>query len=110
MVKQIDNQIVVSNVLRSLTTKFKHATVIEEFKDLPTYSFNELMSPLLAHEERLNRSRQKVQEKLFQVKGESSYSGKAKNSPGRGHARGNFRSQGCGGSSRRGRNQVGEFL
>lgn len=107
--EKIDNQIVVSKVLRSLTTKFEHVvTAIEESKDLSTYSFDELMSSLQAHEDRLNRSHEKVQEKAFQVKGEFSYKGKAENSAGRGHGRGNFRGRGRGGSGR-GRNQVGEF-
>ncbi|XP_049399988.1 uncharacterized protein LOC125864099 [Solanum stenotomum] len=99
--EKIDNQIVVSKVLRSLTTKFEHVvTAIEESKDLSIYSFDELMSSLLAHEDRLNRSREKVQEKAFQVKGEFGYKGKAENSAGCGHGRGNFRGRGCGGSGR----------
>ncbi|XP_049356455.1 uncharacterized protein LOC125821084 [Solanum verrucosum] len=66
--EKIDNHIVVSEVLRSLTTKFEHVfTAIEESKDLSTSSFGELMSSMLAHEDRLNRSRKKVKEKAFQV-------------------------------------------
>ena len=105
--KKIDNQIVVSKVLRSLTTKFEHVvTAIEESKNLSTYSFDELMSSLLAHEDRLNRSREKVQEKAFQVKEEFSNKGKTENSAGRGYGRGNFHDCGRGGRDR-GRNQDG---
>ena len=48
--EKIDSQIIVSKVLRSLTTKFEHAvTAIEESKDLATYSFDELMIAILDH-------------------------------------------------------------
>ena len=77
--EKIDSQIIVSKVLRRLTTKFEHAvTAIEESKDLATYSFDELMICLLAHEDRINRSREKVQKKALQVKGEFSYKGKTR--------------------------------
>ena len=67
--------------MRRLTTKFDHVvTTIQESKDLSTYSFDELMGSLLAHEDRLNRSCEKVKEKAFQVKGEFSYKGKIENS------------------------------
>jgi len=66
------------------------------------------MSSLLAHEDRLNSSREKVQEKAFQVKGEFSYKEKIGNSARRGHNRGNFRGRGGSGSDR-GKNPVGEF-
>lgn len=47
---------------------------IEESKDLSDYSFDELMGSLLAHEHRLNRSHEKIEEKAFQVKEEASFS------------------------------------
>lgn len=70
--------------------------------------FDELTSSLLAHEDRINRSHEKVQEKAFQVKGESSCKGKAENSVGRGYGRGNFNGRSYGGSGDKRRNQVGE--
>ncbi|XP_074298766.1 uncharacterized protein LOC141629695 [Silene latifolia] len=68
----ISNEIVVSKILRSLDPKFDHVVAaIEESKDLSTYKFDELMSSLMAQEDRINRSFVKVEEKAFQVKGES---------------------------------------
>lgn len=90
----IDNERVVSKVLRSLNREFKHVVVaIEESKDLTTYTFDELMCSLLAHEERNNKYEEKVEEKAFQIKGESSFKGKLENSGGRGRGRGT--SRGC---------------
>uniref|UniRef100_A0A3Q7IJQ3 Uncharacterized protein n=1 Tax=Solanum lycopersicum TaxID=4081 RepID=A0A3Q7IJQ3_SOLLC len=75
-------------VLRSLTTKFEHGvTVIEEFKDLSTYSFNELMSSLLAHEDRINRSLRKFKRRHSRLRGKFGYKGKAENSARHGHGR-----------------------
>jgi len=54
----------VAKVLRSLTKKFEHVvSAIEESMDLFDYSFDELMSSLLAHEDRINRPHEKVEEK-----------------------------------------------
>ncbi|KAJ0016682.1 hypothetical protein Pint_11384 [Pistacia integerrima] len=51
---------------------FEHVVAaIEESHDLSDFSFDELMSSLQAHEERLNRSHDKNEEKAFQVKVES---------------------------------------
>lgn len=73
------SRIVVSKVLRNLTTRFEHVlTAIDESNYLSTYSFDELMICLLAHEDRINRSREKVQKKALQVKGEFSYKGKTR--------------------------------
>ncbi|GJT18464.1 retrovirus-related pol polyprotein from transposon TNT 1-94 [Tanacetum coccineum] len=48
---QINEEAVVSKVLRSLSSKFNHVVAaIEEAHDLSSYSFDELMSSLLAHE------------------------------------------------------------
>lgn len=75
--EKISNETVVCKVLRSLTSKFNHVVAtIEESKDLSTYSFDELMSSLLAYEDRLSRLSKKVEKKAFQVKGESSFKGK----------------------------------
>ena len=64
--------------------------VIQESKDLSKYSFDELMFSLLAHEDMLNRSFVKAEEKAFQVKGESYYKEKLEDSGGRGRGRGGF--------------------
>lgn len=64
---------VVSKVLRNLTPKFDHVVAtIEESKNLSIYSLDELMGSLQSHEARINRIKEKVKEKAFQVKGESS--------------------------------------
>jgi gag-polypeptide of LTR copia-type len=63
---------VVMKVLRSLTTKFDHVVAaIEESKDLTTYSFDELLGSLQAHEVRLLRSEEKDDSKAFVSKGNS---------------------------------------
>ena len=68
----LNNENMVCKVLRSPTIDFDHlVAAIEESKDLSTYSFDELMGSLLAHEVRMNRSCEKVEEKAFQMKGES---------------------------------------
>ncbi|XP_074297476.1 uncharacterized protein LOC141628204 [Silene latifolia] len=67
----ISNGTVVSKILRSLGSKFDHGVAaIEEFRDLSTYKFDELLSSLMAYEDRMNRSNEKVEEKAFSVKGQ----------------------------------------
>jgi len=62
----VSDHVIVSKVLRSLTAEFNHVVVaIEESKDLSTYSFDELMDSLLAHEVRINRPYEKVEERPF---------------------------------------------
>lgn len=69
----ISGQTVVAKVLRSLASKFIHVVaLIEESKDLSTYTFDELMGSLLTHEARLSRSKEKGDEKAFYMKGENS--------------------------------------
>ena len=93
--EHLPDHIIIAKVLRSLTPKFDHVVAaIEESKDLSTYSFDELMGSLQAHEVRLNRSLEKSEEKAFQVKGESSTSKEDKKSTGRGRGRGGFRGRG----------------
>ncbi|KAJ0018095.1 hypothetical protein Pint_12335 [Pistacia integerrima] len=110
--EKITDEIVVAKILRSLTPKFEHVVAaIEESCDLSDFSFDELMSSLQAHEERLNRSHDKNEEKAFQVKVESSQKGKAENfsekKQGRGNNYGGFRGRGHGRGRRRG--QSGEY-
>uniref|UniRef100_A0A803MD58 Retrovirus-related Pol polyprotein from transposon TNT 1-94-like beta-barrel domain-containing protein n=1 Tax=Chenopodium quinoa TaxID=63459 RepID=A0A803MD58_CHEQI len=62
-----------------------------ESKDLSSFTFDELMGSLLAHESRMKKSATKVEEKAFQVKGESSFKGKSENSGNHGRGRGGFR-------------------
>ncbi|GJX92056.1 hypothetical protein Tco_0345382 [Tanacetum coccineum] len=63
---QINEEVVVSKVFRSLSSKFNHVVAaIEEAHDLSSYSFDKLMSSLLAHEDRLNSSQEQTEEKAF---------------------------------------------
>ena len=91
--EDVSNQTVVSKVLRSLTANFDYiVAAIEESKDLSTYTFDELMSSLQAHEARVSRSSEKVEEKAFQAKGETSeYSCRGR---GRGRGKGQGRGRG----------------
>uniref|UniRef100_A0A803MMT5 Retrovirus-related Pol polyprotein from transposon TNT 1-94-like beta-barrel domain-containing protein n=1 Tax=Chenopodium quinoa TaxID=63459 RepID=A0A803MMT5_CHEQI len=78
--KDISNEVVVGKVLRTLNDFFKHVVpASEESKDLSTYTFNELMSYLLAHKARFKTSSTKAEEKAFQAKKESSFKGKSEN-------------------------------
>jgi gag-polypeptide of LTR copia-type len=53
----MEEKIVVTKVLRSLTPKFNHVVAaIEESKNLDTYSFNELMGSLQTHESRMSKT------------------------------------------------------
>ncbi|XP_020687907.1 uncharacterized protein LOC110103503, partial [Dendrobium catenatum] len=105
---QISDEKVVSKVLRSLPTNFEHVVAaIEESKDLVGYSFDEMMSSLMSHEERINRRELKTVEKAFQVK-EFSTSGNKEGGRGRGAesayvgrgGRGAFRGRGFYGDKR----------
>ncbi|GJS07424.1 hypothetical protein Tco_0364220 [Tanacetum coccineum] len=79
----IIDEVIVAKVLRSLAPKFDHVVAaIEELKVLSTFSFDELMGSLQAHEVRINRSFAK-EEKVFQTKGESDSSSAYKMQPGR---------------------------
>lgn len=85
--EQISYQTIVEKILRSLTPKFDHIVgAIEESKDLFVFSFDDLMGSLQAHETRMNRSRDKDEEKAFQVKWESS--SQSKKSVGSEHGKG----------------------
>ena len=58
--EDISDQKVVEKILRSLPSKWDHVvTTIEESKDMNTYSLNDLMGSLLAHEGRMNRAENK---------------------------------------------------
>lgn len=63
------NQSIVSKVLRSLSPKFEYVVpAIIEGNDLSTYTFDAMMSSLIAHEDRLSKNCEKAEEKAFQVK------------------------------------------
>ena len=69
--EKISEELIVAKVLRSLTSKYDHiAAAIEESKDLSVFSFDELVGFLQAHDARMNRSFEKIEEKAFQVKGD----------------------------------------
>uniref|UniRef100_A0A803MAM1 UBN2 domain-containing protein n=1 Tax=Chenopodium quinoa TaxID=63459 RepID=A0A803MAM1_CHEQI len=90
--EKISNETIVSKVLRSLNDDWNNVVpAIEESKDLSSFTFDELMGSLLAHESRMKKSATKVEEKAFQVKGESSFKGKSENSGNHGRGRGGFR-------------------
>ena len=107
--EDISEETVVAKVLRSLTPKFEHiVAAIEEPHDLSDYTFDELMSSLQAHEERLLRSHGKNEEKAFQVKGESTHQkDKLENFVNRGQGRGGFRGRGHERGQRRSRDRGG---
>ena len=67
---KITDKATVSKVLRSLNKRLDHVVAaIEESSDLSNYGFDELMSSLQAHEDRLNVSQEKGKDKAFQIKG-----------------------------------------
>ena len=80
--------------------EYSPGAAMEESKDLSNYSFNARTSSLLAHEACLSRSYEKVGEKIFRVKGESSYRGKPENSRGHDKGRDGCRNRDCGGKGR----------
>lgn len=91
-------------MLRSLTKDFDYVVAaIEESKDLSKYGFDKLMGSLLAHEARISRSYEKVDEKAFQVKGETQVDTSRGRGKGgcrdRGHGRSQGRGHGRGGSN-----------
>lgn len=90
--ENVGNETIVSKMLRSLTKNFDYIVgVIEESKDLCTYTFDQLMSSLQAYEERVSRSYDQSEEKAFQMKGET-----PENSSGGYHGKGRGRGQGRG--------------
>lgn len=107
--ENITDETVVSKVLRSLPLKFDHVVAaIEETKDMSVYSFDELMGSLVSHEDRISRSHESMDEKAFQVKGESFYKGKVENSGGQGHNRGYYHGRGRGRGRGRSQGHMGE--
>lgn len=93
----ITSETIVGKVLRSLHYDYRHiVTAILESKDLSTYTFDELMSSLIAHEERLSMSIVNAEEKAFQVKGELVNKDKQDFHGSKGQNRGGFRGRGRG--------------
>ncbi|GJS44428.1 putative gag-pol polyprotein, identical [Tanacetum coccineum] len=106
---QINEEAVVSKVSRSLGSKFNHVVAaIEEAHDLSSYSFDELMSSLLAHKDRLNSAQEQTKEKVFKVKGDSSSKGIVESSDFRGNNRGGYRGRGHGRGRGGGRSEFDE--
>ncbi|KAI4297648.1 hypothetical protein L6164_037530 [Bauhinia variegata] len=92
--EKITNETIVVKILCTLTPRFNFVVAaIEEAHDMSKYSFDELMSSLQAHEDRMNQSQEKHEEQAFQVKGESF---NMTNSTGRGNGKGGFCGRGRG--------------
>lgn len=90
--------------MRSLNIKFDHVVAaVEESKDLSTFSFDELMGSLQAHEARINRSLKKNKEKSFQVKEAATKNADGEYSAGKGPGRGGFHGRGRGNGRGNGR-------
>ncbi|KAH0748093.1 hypothetical protein KY290_027325 [Solanum tuberosum] len=104
--EKVTDQTIVEKILRSLTPKFDHVVAaIEESKDLSIFFFDELMGSLQSHEERLNRSIEKNEDKVFQVKEATTKYGENNGPANRGRGRGGFCSgRGRGNGRGRGRN------
>ncbi|XP_023755295.1 uncharacterized protein LOC111903769 [Lactuca sativa] len=93
---KISDEIMVAKVLRSLPVKFDHVVAaIEESKDLKTFTFDELMGSLQAHEARINMNHTQEEEQAFQIQGEqnrfSGGRGRVRTSSFRGRGRGRSR-------------------
>lgn len=94
---KMDDELVVTKVLRSLAPRFDHVVAaIEESKDLSNLTVDELSGSLHAHEARINRSAEKSEDKVFQVHGEIFNARDGDKTHGRGHGRSSFRGRGRG--------------
>ncbi|VVB15888.1 unnamed protein product [Arabis nemorensis] len=93
----LSNESIVSKVLRSLSPRFEYIVpAIIEANDLSTYTFDEMMSSLIAHEDRISKSSEKAEEKAFQVKGNFSENGRSESYGSHGRGRGGFNGRGRG--------------
>lgn len=92
--ENINDGIVVAKNLRSLTPRFDHVVAaIEESKDLSVFTADQLMGSLQAHEDRLNKSQEKSEEKAFAMRDSTQDEGR-NNSSSRGRGRGGSRGRG----------------
>ncbi|KZV18661.1 hypothetical protein F511_40615 [Dorcoceras hygrometricum] len=95
--ENINDGTVVAKILRSLTPRFDHVVAaIEESKDLSVFTVDELMGSLQAHEDRLNRSQEKSEEKAFAIRDSTQDEGRNNSSSSRGRGRGISRGRGRG--------------
>ncbi|KAI6681886.1 hypothetical protein NL676_035767 [Syzygium grande] len=95
--ENITDGTVVAKILRSLTPRFDHVVAaIEESKDLSIFIVDELMGSLQAHEDRLNRSQEKSEEKAFAVRDSTQDEGRNNSSSSRGRGRGDSTGRGRG--------------
>lgn len=106
--EKLNDQTVVEKVLRRLTPKFDYVVAaIEESKDLSVFLFDELIGYLHAHDARFSILFDKIKEKAFQVKRDTtSYDNDSRNVVNRGgyccRGRGRGRSNGRNGQADRG--------
>ncbi|XP_077246125.1 uncharacterized protein LOC143885992 [Tasmannia lanceolata] len=96
--EDIQDQMIVEKILRSLTRKFEYIVVaIEESKDLASLSIESLMGSLQSHEQRMKQFDSSPLEQAFQT--QVSFRGGSRGR-GRGRGRNSFRGRGRNGGER----------